>query len=147
MFHRKDKAAPSCQPPGNPGNHLGKVPDIVKGQGAEDNVKGFLREIQILHGCTPIIYPRPAVPPPGSFQHFFGNVRTQHPGRSVFLCILAVPLPGKVRQDFFQLRPLPGPFQPLLGTKHLAVLFKKHRVVVFVFFHMFVLPDKSHFLC
>ena len=145
VLRRKDKRPAGGQPPENILRQRPEIPDIVEGQGAEHHIKAALREGQVLHGGAAVLDGRGAVFDPGRLQHLLRQVGPQDIGRPVPGGVAAVPavaaaqvqhpLPGKIRQEFLQLPPLPRPLQALGGAEHLAVFLEKDRIVIGVFFH------------
>ena len=152
VFHRKDKMAAGPDPLGNPGRQGPKILYIMEGQGAQNHIEAPVGKVQVLHGDALVLDLRGGVDFPGLLKHFLGDVRPQHRGGLMVGGVLAMPavtapqvqnpLPRKSGKHLLQLGPFAGPLQALLGPQHLAVFLEKDVVVVFVFFHVRVLPCK-----
>ena len=159
MLHRKDKAPARRQPPANPPAKPLVIHNIVEGQGAEDQVELALVKIRLLNGAAVVGNARVRRGLAGFFQHFFRKVDSDCLGGALFDGIAAMPAKAAAqiqnlfacqrRKKGFQLPPFPGGGQPLAGAGHIAVFFKKMRVVILVFQHGFhpssVLPGPKGF--
>ena len=153
MLHREHKRPARRKPFVNVLHQRREVPHVVEGQRAEHHVKAARSEGQVLHGGAAVLDHRPAVLFAGGLQHLFGKVHAQHRDRALLGGVGTVPavtaaqvqhpFARKFRQQLFQLVPFACTCQPLLRASHLAVLFKKLRVVVFVLFHCLFLPCKT----
>ena len=145
MLHGENKGAFRLEPAGDIPADCLEIRRVMEGQGAEDNVEGSLGKQDILHGHAAVLDNAFVSHGSGFGDHLCGNVYAQHGGRPVLRRISAVPaesasqvqnvLVMEIRQQPFQCFPFSGPFQPLHGTVHLAVLPEKGVIVVLVLFH------------